>query len=113
MTRYDLGDLSHLTDADADLYRALYLERNNVSRRELARVQTAAAEAHQPTPAGCDGCHDSGLYAVCCRGHSARLCDVCWVQLHRGPTARLFPSVENGGYDEETFPPAFPTPVDG
>jgi hypothetical protein len=85
--RIDLGDLSHLTDEDAELYAALYWERNRVSRGELARVQRDAAEAHQPTPAGCDACHDSGLYAVCCRGHSARLCDVCWVHLHRGPTA--------------------------
>jgi hypothetical protein len=43
--RIDLGDLSHLTDEDAELYAALYLERNRVSRGELARVRNAWIEA--------------------------------------------------------------------
>jgi hypothetical protein len=43
--RIDLGDLSHLTDEDAELYAALYLERNRVSRGELARVRNARVAA--------------------------------------------------------------------
>jgi hypothetical protein len=43
--RIDLGDLSHLTDEDAELYASLYLERNRVSREELAQVRNARREA--------------------------------------------------------------------
>jgi hypothetical protein len=43
--RIDLGDLSHLTDEDAELYAALYWERNRVSRGELARVRNTARAA--------------------------------------------------------------------
>jgi hypothetical protein len=50
--RIDLGDLSHLTDEDAELYAALYLERNRVSRGELARVRNARAEANRRPPTG-------------------------------------------------------------
>jgi hypothetical protein len=44
--RIDLGDLSHLTDEDAELYAALYWERNRVSRGELARVRAARERAN-------------------------------------------------------------------
>jgi hypothetical protein len=44
--RIDLGDLSHLTDEDAELYAALYWERNRVSRGELARVRNARERAN-------------------------------------------------------------------
>jgi hypothetical protein len=50
--RIDLGDLSHLTDEDAELYAALYWERNWVSRGELARVRNARTEANRPPPTG-------------------------------------------------------------
>jgi len=40
--RINLGDLSHLAPEDAELYAALYAERNMVSRGELARVQNNA-----------------------------------------------------------------------
>jgi hypothetical protein len=45
--RIDLGDLSHLTDEDAELYAALYAERNRVSRGELARVRKARERANR------------------------------------------------------------------
>jgi hypothetical protein len=44
--------LSHLTDEDAELYAALYWERNWVSRGELARVRNARTEANRPPPTG-------------------------------------------------------------
>ena len=38
-----LGDLSHLSPEDAELYVALYAERNLVSRGEAVRVRNDAA----------------------------------------------------------------------
>ena len=47
----DLGNLDHLSDEDAELYAVLYLERNWVSRGELARVRNARERAaHPPSP---------------------------------------------------------------
>jgi hypothetical protein len=43
----DFGPLDHLAPEDADLYRALYLERNTVSRGEAQRVANTARAARQ------------------------------------------------------------------
>lgn len=41
MTATDLGDLSHLSPADRQLYAALYAERNRVDAGELELVRAA------------------------------------------------------------------------
>jgi hypothetical protein len=50
----DFGDLSHLAPEDAELYRALYLERNAVPRGEAQRVANTARAARQ-SPRPCTG----------------------------------------------------------
>jgi hypothetical protein len=43
----NLGDLSHLCPEDAELYAALYRERNGASRGEVVRVHLAAEQARR------------------------------------------------------------------